>query len=126
MPYPSMDIEVKNGVQPLRMTVLLNYTTKQSQYTMKNTTYLIYLMVLLVVAVSCSDNAVRPDSKQDEQVSEEFSSMEDGLITLESGAVVKKVGDTFYWQGDIMLSEIQLETLAKHGDIITEGPEEKD
>lgn len=80
-------------------------------------------MLLLFVTISCNDNAVRTAPNND--VPEAYSSMEDGLITLESGVVVKKVGDTFYWQGDIMLSEKQLKTLDKHGTLITEGPEEK-
>ena len=88
---------------------------------MKKITYPSYLIVLLLVAVSCDDSAV--STKQKENITEAYSSMKDGLITLKSGAVVKKVGDTFYWQGDIILSEKQLTTLDKHGDIIVKDPE---
>lgn len=88
---------------------------------MKNSTYLIYTVLLLFVAVSCDNNTLSPEQK--ESASIDFASMEDGLITLESGTVVKKEGDTFYWQGDIILSQTQLETLNKHGKIIIEDPE---
>lgn len=45
--------------------------------------------------------------------------MKDGLITLKSGAVVQKTGDTFYFEGDMILSLEQLKTLNEKGDFMT-------
>lgn len=46
------------------------------------------------------------------------------IITLESGAMVEKKGDLYFWQGDILLSEAQLEHLSKTGTVETPPVEE--
>jgi hypothetical protein len=79
---------------------------------------------MLIFAVSCENNDL---STEDEASTvDEFLSMQDGLITLKSGAVVEKKGDVFYWNGDMMLSQKQLETLDEHGDYIIEEPRQSD
>jgi len=82
---------------------------------MKKLNYPIYVFLLLFIT-SCENNEVIPEGSN----INDFSSMQDGLITLKSGAIVKKKGDTFYFQGDMILSLEQLETLDKEGDFITE------
>ena len=80
---------------------------------------LIFIFLMLIIATSC-DN----EEAVSEQSSTEFSSMQDGLITLKSGAIVEKKGDDFYYQSDMLLSQKQLETLNEHGDFIIEEPDQ--
>jgi hypothetical protein len=87
---------------------------------MKNLKHLVYIFLMLLFAASCETNELSPEQKAD--VVKDYSAMKDGLITLKSGVVVKKTGDKFYWQGDMILSDKQLETLDKQGDYITQDP----
>lgn len=45
------------------------------------------------------------------------------LVTLNSGIIVEKRGDNFIWEGDIMLSQTQLEVLNDSGTIFIGVPE---
>lgn len=87
---------------------------------MKNLNYLIYIILMLFFAVSCENNEILPE--EEDNVIGNISSMQDGLITLKSGAVVEKKGDIFYFQSDMILSREQLETLDEYGDFIIEEP----
>lgn len=73
---------------------------------------------MLLFVVSCENN----DLTSENQISsfDQFLSMQDGLITLKSGAVVEKKDNQFYFQGDMLLSKEQLMTLDEKGDFITE------
>lgn len=57
---------------------------------MKNLNHLIYIILMLFFTVSCENNEILP--KEEDNVIGNFSSMQDGLITLKSGAVVEKKG----------------------------------
>jgi len=91
---------------------------------MKKLNSLIYIILILFFAVSCENNEL--PFEDETSVIENFSSMQDGLINLKSGVIVEKKGNTFYWQGDMMLSHKQLETLDEHGDYILEEPRQTD
>ncbi len=88
---------------------------------MKVKNYFIGLIALSLFAVSCSkemepvqDVPIVPDNQ--EEVSE--------LTTLKSGVVVKKRGDKYFYEGDIVLSEQQLKSLDEKGDFLPlEKPE---
>ncbi|TRX58840.1 hypothetical protein FNH22_13275 [Fulvivirga sp. M361] len=89
---------------------------------MKNLRYFLYCLSLLFFLSACNEGDTPLDDQEGSQ--ENFLSYEDGLITLKSGAIVEKKGDNFYWQGDLMLSQTQLEALDEFGDIIVEDPSE--
>lgn len=87
---------------------------------MKNLNYFsIFILSMLFFTTSCENNEPTTDFEK----SSDFSSMNDGLITLKSGAVVEKKGDEFYYQSDMILSEEQLKTLDETGDFIIEEPD---
>lgn len=84
---------------------------------MKSTNFIFIFLILLTIT-SCNND----ESIFEQQNGSDFSLMKDGLITLKSGAVVEKIGDDFYFQGDMLLSQKQLETLDENGDFIIEDP----
>lgn len=87
---------------------------------MKNLNYFVILFALLFALTSCQENELQDVDSTSEK---NYLSAEDGLITLQSGIVVEKKNGEYFFQGDIRLSEIQLENLNLHGDIIAEKPE---
>lgn len=87
---------------------------------MKNIIYFTTFFAFLFLLTSCHKEELQDVSSVN---MEDYLSAEDGLITLESGMVVEKRNGNFIWEGDIQLSEIQLENLNKYGDIISEKPD---
>ena len=85
---------------------------------MKKIYQLAVIIALIALAPSCkkNDNAVSNET-------DALSTAKDGLITLKSGVVVEKKGEEFYWEGDILLSEVQLENLDKYGNLLDKKPD---
>lgn len=80
---------------------------------MKKKTNLLFLFGLLFF--SCS--------KEISLNTESLPQSKTELITLKSGVVVEKIGDNYIFEGDIVLSETQLEALRETGDFLpTERP----
>lgn len=82
---------------------------------MRKLPHLIVLLSAILFVASCqkSELSDKPD---------ELSLLKDGPITLKSGVTVVKKGSSFYWQGDILVSDAQLKSLKEHGDFILEDP----
>ncbi|WP_312338157.1 M12 family metallopeptidase [Sphingobacterium sp.] len=88
---------------------------------MKTNLKMLIGMLLLLSFMACQkEKGVEVNS-----VAKDFMSQPDGLVTLKSGAVVKKQGSNFLWQGDIVLSQDQLKVLDETGDIFTKDPIEE-
>ncbi|MGY0408458.1 MAG: M12 family metallopeptidase [Polaribacter sp.] len=83
---------------------------------MKN--YLSYLvaLILLIIAYSCDKEVAGIENNDN------LSASSKGLVTLKSGVVVEKKGNDYIWEGDIVLSPIQLKNLDESGRLILEKP----
>jgi len=86
----------------------------------------ISLKLLIGMVVLLSMGACKKEKGVDSSpISKDLFGQPDGLITLNSGAVVKKVGDNFLWMGDLVLSKEQLKVLDETGDIFINDPIEE-
>lgn len=84
---------------------------------MKKLDYLFASIILVLFMASCEDN---DGISEQDKAGKDFSAMQDGLITLKSGAIVEKKGDAFYFENDMLLSKEQLKSLDEKGDFIVE------
>lgn len=88
---------------------------------MKSLNYYALCIVLILLATSCKKNQT-PDVQKNDLT--QLKPDKDGYVTLRSGVVVQKRGNNYYLQGDILLSDAQLELLDKEGKL--ESPEKED
>lgn len=80
---------------------------------MKNAGKLLMLATYFLFITSCSNETV--DLKE--------TPLGNNLVELESGVVVEKRGEEYIWEGDIVLSDVQLKSLSKTGSIQEERPD---
>jgi hypothetical protein len=86
----------------------------------KTKNYLILLCVLFCLVSSCKKDG----GNQPQNDIASYSDAADGYVTLKSGVVVEKRGKNFFLQGDILLSDAQVELLDREGKL--ESPERED
>lgn len=84
---------------------------------MKNVRKLLLFLSVSLFIISCSN-----DSGPTE-MNENSLQLDGTLVELESGVVVEKKGEEYIWEGDIVLSDKQFESLSKTGSIQEERPE---
>lgn len=75
---------------------------------------ILFILTILLFVFACS----RVEQEQDKTT---FNDTE--LITLKSGAIVEKIGDSYFYQEDIILSEEQLDRLDQTGSILCDDEE---
>lgn len=85
---------------------------------MKKINYLAVFVALVVFIASCKKN----EESTSEGNIDPLWNAKDGVIKLKSGAIVEKRGDLYIWQGDMILTDIQLKTLDQYGNLFTEKP----
>lgn len=84
----------------------------------KNINYLLTCFVFVILIASCKKTGSLKES-------DSFSNAKDGLITLNSGVVVEKRGNSYWLQGDILLSDAQFKLLDEKGTLETPKEEDK-
>lgn len=80
------------------------------------------LFIAIVFLISSCKKSETSQSQRNNL--EQLSSEKDGYITLKSGVVVEKRGNNYFLQGDILLSDAQLDLLDREGKL--ESPEKED
>lgn len=96
-------------------------------------TFCLYSAMLFIAFTACQndlDNQAVNDSPETIKMEKNdflftpYANIAGESIMLKSGATVEKKGNLYFWQGDILLSEVQLQKLAETGTI--ETPPEKE
>lgn len=77
---------------------------------MKTKTTSIFIMVFSILYWGCSGDTYAP-----EDISRQKNMTETNSLKLPSGATVKRIGNTYLWQDDILLSNSQLQLFSETG-----------